>query len=109
MKPPPATRARSARRALSVLLALFILCVASVASAHKPSDSYVTLEANGTVVNSRWDIALRDLDYTLGLDRDGDGAITWGEVRAREADIDAYAIPRLAVSVDGEPCAPSVR
>jgi hypothetical protein len=104
-----ARRARPAKRALGVLVALFVLCVASVASAHKPSDSYVTLEASGTVVESRWDIALRDLDYTLGLDRDGDGTITWGEVRAREADIDAYAIPRLGVTADGEPCRPSVR
>jgi hypothetical protein len=30
-------------------------------------------------VTGRWDIALRDLDFALGLDADGDGEITWGE------------------------------
>ena len=39
----------------------------------------------------RWDIALRDLDYVLELDRDGNGALTWGEVRQRTDDITRYA------------------
>jgi len=40
------------------------------AFAHKPSDSYLTLEVTGAHVEGRWDIALRDLDYTIGLDAD---------------------------------------
>ena len=43
----------------------------------------------------RWDIALRDLDAVLDLDRDGDRKLTWGEVRARMDDIRAYALARL--------------
>jgi hypothetical protein len=43
----------------------------------------------------RWDIALRDLDYVLELDRDGNGALTWGEVRQRTGDITRYAITHL--------------
>ena len=93
---------------LPLLAAIAVLLFSTTASAHKPSDSYVTLDASGAIVSARWDIALRDLDYTLGLDRDGDGAITWGELRAREGDIDAYAIPRLTVAADGEACTPSV-
>ena len=38
------------------------------------------------------------------LDADGDGAITWGEVRQRHTDIAAYATARLAVAADGRPC-----
>ena len=55
------------------------------AQAHKPSDSYLTMsvQTGGSDVAVRWDIALRDLDYVLQLDRDNDGALTWGEVRAR--------------------------
>ena len=44
----------------------------------------------------RWDIALRDLDVALDLDADGDGKLTWGEVRAAWPRIEAYALPRLA-------------
>ena len=69
------------------------------AHAHKPSDSYLTIDANRRDgFSGRWDIALRDLDFALGLDADGDGAITWGEVRAKHADIAAYALARLALA-----------
>jgi hypothetical protein len=47
------------------------------ALAHKPSDSYLTLYADGQSLKGQWDIALRDLEYAVGLDADGDGAITW--------------------------------
>ncbi len=79
------------------------------AQAHKPSDSYLSLtveasaDAGGTLTG-RWDIALRDLDFALGLDANGDGQITWGEVRARHGEIAAYAQARLAVQVDDAAC-----
>jgi hypothetical protein len=96
-------------RFLALLLGVALLFVSRVAFAHKPSDSYVTLDASGTAISGRWDIALRDLDYTIGLDADGDGAISWGELRAHLNEVDAYAIPRLVVAADGEACAPSVK
>jgi hypothetical protein len=91
---------------VAVLVAVTVLLVSRAASAHKPSDSYVSLDASGAVIDVRWDIALRDLDYNLGLDRDGDGVITWGELRGRLADVDAYAVPRFVVAADGAPCVP---
>jgi hypothetical protein len=90
------------------LLAVLTL-LPSVAWAHKPSDSYLTLRPGGSAVEARWDIAVRDLDHAMGLDGDGDGAITWGEVRAREALIATYATERLALLADGRPCLPSPR
>jgi hypothetical protein len=91
-------------RVLCTLLAAFLLSVAVVAHAHKPSDSYLTLRVAGNEVNGQWDIALRDLDLALGLDTDQDGAITWGEVRQRHADIAAYALSRLSLAADGDAC-----
>jgi hypothetical protein len=68
------------------------------AGAHKPSDSALTLRpAAAGGGDGRWDIAVRDLDDVLGLDGDGDGAITWGELRAREPDIRRYALGRLTL------------
>ena len=67
--------------------------------AHKPSDSYLTLKVTGKQVDGQWDIALRDLDMAIGLDADGNGELTWDEVRAKHADIAAYALSRLALSV----------
>ena len=48
---------------------------------------------------------MRDLDLALGLDANGDGEITWGEVRAKDAAIAMLATQRLAVSSGGEKCA----
>ena len=80
-----AARLRAGDAMKTTLLALaFILCSAASARAHKPSDSYLTLRSDGAQLAAQWDIALRDLDQAIGLDSDGDGAITWGEVRARQ-------------------------
>jgi hypothetical protein len=86
----------------ALLLALLMLAFAP-AWAHKPSDSYLTLAVDGKQVSGQWDIALRDLDFALGLDQDGNGELTWGEIRAQHAGIARYALERLALSTkDGE-------
>ncbi len=72
--------------------------------AHKPSDSYLTLKVDDAMVSGQWDIALRDLDYAIGLDANNDGDITWGEVKARHNDIVAYAMPRLQIKRSGIAC-----
>ncbi len=80
------------------LLLVAVWCLWSVtALAHKPSDSYLTLDTTGAVPTMRWDIALRDLEYALGLDADADGRITWGELQARGESVAAYALARLSV------------
>lgn len=87
-----------------LILQLALPLIALPALAHKPSDSYLTLSVENSTINGQWDIALRDLDFAIGLDANGDGEITWGEVRTRHAEIAAYAMPRLAMSVDGKAC-----
>jgi hypothetical protein len=87
----------------------FVVLLATVLAAlpvfaHKASDAYLTVERNGQALTGQWDIALRDLDNALGLDANGDGDITWGEVRARHADIDAFALAALQASTGGARC-----
>jgi hypothetical protein len=84
-----------------LLACLLLCCAAGPASAHKPSDSYLTLRIDGQRIDGQWDIALRDLDYALGLDDNGDGQLTWDEVRAHHARIAAYALSRLSLAEDG--------
>jgi hypothetical protein len=82
-----------------LLCCMLLCCAAAQAWAHKPSDSYLTLRIDGQRIDGQWDIALRDLDYALGLDSDGDGQLTWDEVREHHAQIAIYALARLALSV----------
>jgi len=82
-----------------------LLALASTSAlAHKPSDSYLAISIEGTQVKGQWDIALRDLDFAIGLDDDGSGDITWGEVKAHRNDIAAYSLARLKLRSGGTDC-----
>lgn len=90
-------------------LAILLLLLPLTASAHKASDSYLALSTAGgngsrTAFQAKWDIALRDLDYAIGLDSDADGRITWGELRLRHEAITTYAIAHLRIEMGGYPC-----
>jgi hypothetical protein len=87
----------------------WVLCTAlavpcATALAHKPSDSYLSLRVDKEAIEGQWDIALRDIDFALGLDADGNGEITWGELRSKHAQLSAYALSRLALTADGARC-----
>jgi hypothetical protein len=89
---------------MRALVFLSLLFAAAAVQAHKPSDSYLAISVEGSVVRGQWDIALRDLEFAIGLDANGNGEISWGELRARHADIAAYALARLAIRADGREC-----
>ena len=86
------------------LIGLCLLLTATLAQAHRPSDAYLTLEVDGTTLRGQWEIALRDLELAVGLDSDGDGAITWGELRAAQPQLAAMLPQWLQLRSGGESC-----
>lgn len=72
--------------------------------AHKPSDSYLSIDVRQNGVQGQWDIALRDLDYAIGLDDNADAQITWGELQSHHDAIAAYALSHLSISADDAAC-----
>ena len=97
------------RVVLALVVMLFAGLLHGVAQAHKPSDSYLRLTVEGNAIAGQWDIALRDLDFAIGLDSDQNSAITWGEVKAKHQEIAAYALSRLSLGPAGSPCRPAIR
>ena len=88
-----------------LLVFMLLLCAwLAPAQAHKPSDSYLGLSVQGARIEGQWDIALRDLDFAIGLDGNGDGQLTWDEIRARHAAIAAYALQRLHIATSQGAC-----
>ena len=88
-----------------LLVFMLLLCAwLAPAQAHKPSDSYLGLSVQGARIEGQWDIALRDLDFAIGLDGNGDGQLTWDEIRARHAAIAAYALQRLHFATSQGAC-----
>jgi hypothetical protein len=83
---------------MRLILAIAMLLLSTPAWAHKPSDSLLSLTIQHDRLEGRWDIALRDLDDAIGMDADGNGAITWGEIRSKHDAIAAYALSRLTIT-----------
>lgn len=100
------SRLVSCRRMLAaplILLSCMFAFVAMPALAHKASDAYLTIQADAVSDGSfqgQWDIALRDLDAAIAIDRNGDRKLTWGEIRAARSSIERYAFDRLAISAN---------
>ncbi len=89
---------------MAALLLLAALLLPSAARAHSASSAYLTVDGRGADLAVQLSVPLRDLDYAIGLDSDGDGEITWGELRAHASAIDAYALARLRLTGDGLDC-----
>jgi HupE/UreJ protein len=74
------------------------------AEAHATSTSYLVANESGERITITWDVAVADVHWALGLDADGNGAITWHEIETRRNDIAALAAARLEVARGGHIC-----
>jgi len=81
------------------------LLLATGARAHKASDAYLTIDSEGRDLRVTWEVSLRDLELAVGLDTDGDGAITWGELRAAQDRVAGLLLSSLDLSAGGKRCA----
>lgn len=89
---------------MKYLICILFCAWSALALAHKPSDSYLSIGIKNNQLSGRWDIALRDLDFAVGLDNNDDGAITWGELRTKTSEINHYVFSRLQFGVSDKAC-----
>jgi len=97
---------------VALMLAALMFATTSPAAAHSASDAYLSLTvekekpdgAAPVLIRGQWDIALRDLDFVLHIDENGDGRLTWNEVRRRRAAIEHYAYDSLHLGAPGSAC-----
>jgi hypothetical protein len=99
------------------LLAALLLCLVAMfgspqpAFAHATSTTYLILQlppADGPV-EVRWDLPVQDIAWTVFIDADYDGSITWEEVHNAKAAISSAMLAQISVQRGGTPCALSVR
>ena len=86
---------------LRAVAVAWLMLWAGAALAHKSSDSYLTVQVRADQVNVQWDIALRDIQFAIGLDANGDDQITWGELQQKERELQAWASSRLSLQRGG--------
>jgi HupE/UreJ protein len=95
---------RVKRLVLTLLLALGALS-GLPAHAHSTSTSFLLLDlpSNGPV-SVRWDLSLHDIVWSVYIDRDFDGVVTWQEIQAAEATIDNAVLGQIALQRGGAAC-----
>ena len=86
------------------LLLLCLMLVGTTAQGHVASNAFLELDAHGRDLTGSIELAVRDVELAVGVDADGDGRITWGELRAAEPRLDAYLEPRLTLSAGHRGC-----
>ena len=87
-----------------VIATVLAMTIGSTAQAHKPSDSYLRIRGGNDVLTAQWDIALKDLEFIIGLDANQDGDVTWGELKDKRDAISAHALSRLRIAADETAC-----
>lgn len=85
-------------------ITVLLLILPTLALGHKPSDSYLRFNVeDGGALSGQWDIALRDLERAVGVDQNRDARVTWGELKARRAELEDHILSRLTVTArDGD-------
>jgi len=95
-------RLSSISKRIGSLLLLLILGATDL-SAHQPGLSYINLTVESNRLSGRVDMSLRDLDLVVNLDADGNGAVTFAELQAKQPAIGGYLLKHLSFSADGQP------
>jgi hypothetical protein len=89
------------RRAFVLLIAV-LSCAA--AQAHVASTGFLAIDAQGSRLAGSIELAVRDVELAVGADADGDGRITWGELKRAYPQLRNYAAENLGLASNGAPC-----
>jgi len=75
-----------------------------LAQAHIASNGFLNLKVDGAQVSGAMELAIRDGELAVGLDHDGNGQVTWGELKSSQTTLQNYLLGHLRLSGDGEQC-----
>ena len=91
---------RTRRHSPGLLPFLAVLWMAWNACAHQPGLSYLSLAPEPTTLKGRLDVALRDIELSIGLDEDNNGSVTYEELLHRQPAIGEYMLKNLHLRAD---------
>jgi HupE/UreJ protein len=88
----------------NLALMLVLLLAAPWAQAHIASNGFLTLKVVGSTVSGAIELAIRDGELAVGLDRDGNGRVTWGELKSSQEALQNYVRGHLRLTTAEAPC-----
>jgi hypothetical protein len=83
---------------------LLMMLAAPFAQAHIASNGFLNLNVEGAQATGAIELAIRDGELAVGLDHDGDGKVTWGELKRSQAALETYLQGHLRLSSGDRPC-----
>lgn len=91
-------------RCAPAVIFLAILLSAFGAQAHTQSYGFLRANIHADQITGEFELAIRDLDLAFGLDTDGDGKVTWGELRQRELELATLVLGKITIGPAETPC-----
>lgn len=77
---------------------------ATCVDAHTQSYGFLRATTHDDRVSGQLELAVRDLDLVYALDADGDGNVTWGELRKRESELASLVLQKISIGPAKAPC-----
>jgi len=77
---------------------------ASCVEAHSQSYGFLRATVQDNHVSGQVELAVRDLDLAYALDADGNGNVTWGELRKRESELASLVLRKILIGPADAPC-----
>lgn len=84
------------------LMALLVACCS--ARAHIASNGFLSIAVDNTHLSGSMELAIRDAELAVGLDHDGNGKVTWGELKSSQVALQNYVLGHLRLAGNDAPC-----
>jgi hypothetical protein len=80
-----------------IFLIVVFFSAALSSFAHQTSQAFLNISEKEGQIEGRWDIALKDLNFAVDLDRDRNAELSWGEIKSKFGQIDAELFKELRI------------
>jgi len=92
------------RRTLRIAGLLMLAMLATRVQAHIASNGFLAARIDGRAIAGEIELAVRDVELAVGIDSNGDGKVTWGELRANQMQLERYVADHLLLSAQTDAC-----
>jgi hypothetical protein len=92
------------RGRLCLTVLLVTVTWACSAHAHVASNGFLVGHVTGQDITGSVELAVRDIELAVGVDANGDGRVTWGELRAADRQVARYVKEHVAFIAQKNPC-----